>query len=97
MHTLENSAEIKEYILSNIQQNLPRVDADSIKNLLGEISLDVCAKSKNSYLNLEFNSLIKTLIKIKSQDIISIYDVTEFFYYYQNLLKKINVSFISSI
>lgn len=97
MPTLQNTTEVKEYILTNIKANLPKININTLQTLLEKLSLNVYANSKNSYLNSKFNSLINILIKIKSQDVISIYDVSEFFYYYEKLLKEINISFISSL
>lgn len=89
MQTLKNSKEIENYIINNIMLNLPRINAISIKNLIENINLEVYADSDDTNLNKYFNSLINTL-KNQNKDNITIWNITEFYYYYQILLQGIN-------
>lgn len=91
MQILKDSKEIENYIINNIVLNLPRIDANSIKN----VSLEVYADNNNANLNKTFNSLINTEKQDKNN--ITIWNITEFYYYYQILLQEINLTFPSSL
>lgn len=95
MQTLKDSKEIENYIINNIILNLPRIDASSIKNLIEKVNLEVFADSNDENLNKTFNSLINTLKK-QDKNNITIWNITEF-YYYQILLQGINSTFTSSL
>lgn len=96
MQTLKDSKEIENYIINNIILNLPRIDASSIKNLIEKVNLEVYADSNDENLNKTFNSLINTLKK-QDKNNITIWNITEFYYYYQTLLQGINSTFTSSL
>lgn len=96
MQTLKDSKEIENYIINNIILNLPRIDASSIKNLIENVNLEVYADSNDANLNKTFNSLINTLKK-QNKNNITIWNITEFYYYYQILLQGINSTFTSSL
>lgn len=96
MQTLKDSKEIENYIINNIILNLPRIDASSIKNLIEKVNLEVYADSNDANLNKTFNSLINTLKK-QDKNNITIWNITEFYYYYQILLQGINSTFTSSL
>ena len=96
MQTLKDSKEIENYIINNIILNLPRIDASSIKNLIENVNLEVYADTNDANLNKTFNSLIATLKK-QNKNNITIWNITEFYYYYQILLQVINSTFTSSL
>ena len=96
MQTLKDSKEIENYIINNIILNLPRIDASSIKNLIENVNLEVYADTNDANLNKTFNSLINTLKK-QDKNNITIWNITEFYYYYQILLQGINSTFTSSL
>lgn len=84
MQTLKDSKEIENYIINNIILNFPRIDA---------IIYD---DTNDANLNKTFNSLINTLKK-QDKNNITIWNITEFYYYYQILLQGINSTFTSSL
>ncbi len=96
MQTLESSGEIKEFIVQNIISNLPKINVTSVILLKNNVNLNVEAQSENTDLNQNFNSFIKTVKCTEENDVLFL---TEFFFYYQKLLKNLKIPFplLSSI
>lgn len=92
MQTLKSSGEIKDFIVDNIIFNLPKVNVTSVTLLKSNVNLNVKAQSENITLNENFNSFIKTVKNTDTNDV-DVSFLTEFFFYYQKLLKILKIPF----
>lgn len=90
MQTLESSGEIKEFFVQNIISNLPKINVTSVILLKNNVNLNVEAQSENVDLNKNFNSFIRTVKCTEENDVLFL---TEFFFYYQKLLKNLKIPF----
>ena len=92
MQTLVSSGEIKDFLMDNIISYLPKINVSTVTLLKNNVNLNVQAQSENITLNENFNSFIKTVKNTDANDI-DISFLTEFFFYYQKILKTLKIPF----